>query len=76
MGNKWQEIWNRRHADEHSILTLHDLIALDGFDGGAGKIEVEDWREYVRRVAKKLNLKDGNSVYEVGCGGGGHFFTR
>ena len=74
MKNKWQEIWNRRHADELSILALHDLIALDGFDGGAGKIEVEDWREYVRRVAKKLDLKNGNSVYEVGCGG--RFFTR
>ena len=75
MENKWQEIWSRRRADEHSNLTLADLIALDGFDGGAGKVEVEDWREYVRRVAKKLALKDGNSVYEVGCGGGAFLYA-
>ena len=75
MENKWQEVWSRRHADEHLNLALHDLIALDGFDSGAGKIEVEDWREYVRRAAEKLNLTGETSVYEVGCGAGAFLYA-
>lgn len=75
MENRWKDVWSRRHADERSNLALHDLIALDGFDSGAGKIEVEDWREYARRVARKLNLNDETSVYEVGCGAGAFLYA-
>jgi len=75
MENRWRDVWSRRHADERSNLALHDLIALDGFDSGAGKIEVEDWREYARRVARKLNLNDETSVYEVGCGAGAFLYA-
>jgi len=70
MEDRWHEIWDRRNASEAAVLDLNYLIALDGFDSGAGKIEIDDWREYVRRVSDKLDLKDGNSVYEVGCGCG------
>jgi trans-aconitate methyltransferase len=75
MEDKWKEIWNRRNATEIRDIYLNDLIALDGFDTGAGKIEIDDWREYARRVSEKLNLKAGCSVYEIGCGAGAFLYA-
>ena len=66
----WQKIWNRRYPSEDRDLTLEDLIALDGFDVGAGAITVENWREYVKIMVEKLKITDGLSVFEVGCGSG------
>lgn len=75
MADRWHEIWNRRSANEGAALDLADLIALDGFDSGAGKIGIGDWREYARRVSGKIGLKGGNSVYEVGCGCGAFLYA-
>lgn len=75
MQDRWHEIWNQRNTNANSSLDLNDLIALDGFDSGAGKINIDDWREHSRRISDKLNLKDGNSVYEVGCGSGAFLYA-
>lgn len=75
MGQKWYEIWNRRNSENLDSLELKDLIALNGFDSGAGKIEEEDWREYARWVSKKLELSQSNSIFEVGCGCGAFLFA-
>lgn len=74
MENKWHQIWSRRSTSAMT-LDLKDLIALDGFDSGAGKIEVGAWRDYVRIISNKLNLKTGDSVYEVGCGCGAFLYA-
>ena len=68
--NKWHEIWNKRSSVSESTNELDALIRLDGFDSGAGKVSVEDWLENARKVANLLNVKDGYSVFEVGCGCG------
>ncbi|WP_031386693.1 class I SAM-dependent methyltransferase [Desulfonatronum thiodismutans] len=73
MTQSWREIWNKRTA--HGKLNLADLINLDGFDSGAGKIAVEDWRLYAFAMASKLGLRDGHSIYEVGCGAGAFLFA-
>ncbi len=75
MEDRWHEVWNRRNANASMALDLNDLIALDGFDSGAGKIEIDDWRKYASRVSDKLRLKDGNSVSEVGCGSGAFLYA-
>lgn len=75
MYDKWHEIWGRRNASDEINITLEDLIALDGFDSGAGKIAVEDWQEYARRITEKLNITNGKSVYEVGSGSGAFLFA-
>ena len=54
---------------------MQDLIELDGFDTGAGRIDVADWREYARGIGRLLDLSAGNSVYEVGCGAGAFLFA-
>jgi trans-aconitate methyltransferase len=69
MTQNWKAIWNKR-SSESEKLTLDNLIKLDGFDTGAGKIEPSDWRIMTSRIADKLKLENGNSIYEVGCGAG------
>jgi hypothetical protein len=67
MTQNWKEIWNRRTTASEG-LDLDALIKLDGFDTGAGHIEADDWRTYAARIAEKLGIRDGATIYEVGCG--------
>lgn len=73
--NQWQSVWEKRHRQQHQALDLSALIALDGFDSGAGRIETADWQTYAHLIADKLGLQDGQSVYEVGCGAGAFLFA-
>ncbi|QDC44349.1 class I SAM-dependent methyltransferase [Methylophilus medardicus] len=75
MSNLWQQIWEKRSLQPQHRLTLDTLIALDGFDSGAGKINLADWQEYTRRISEKLQLQSGHSVFEVGCGAGAFLFA-
>jgi trans-aconitate methyltransferase len=75
MDGKWREIWGERNASDRNNLDLKQLIDLDGFDSGAGRIEVDDWREYARRIVEKLSIANGDSVYEVGAGCGAFLFA-
>lgn len=70
MVDKWHEIWNKRNLATQSEIALIDLLALDGFDSGAGKIDLIDWKEYSLKIAQKLQLKKADTLYEVGCGSG------
>lgn len=75
MSNLWQQIWEKRTLQPQHAITLDTLIALDGFDSGAGKINLADWQEYTRRISDKLGLKSGDSVFEVGCGAGAFLYA-
>jgi SAM-dependent methyltransferase len=75
MSNLWQQIWEKRTLQPQHAITLETLISLDGFDSGAGKINLADWQEYTRRISEKLGLKAGDSVFEVGCGAGAFLFA-
>lgn len=69
----WKEIWNRRIGE--GPLDLFQLIKLNGFDRGSGRIEIDDWRIYTSLVAQKIGIKDGQRVYEVGCGSGAFLYA-
>jgi cyclopropane fatty-acyl-phospholipid synthase-like methyltransferase len=73
--NNCHDVWNRRHATNGQDLTLSDLIALDNFDAGAGRIEVDNWRQYAKIIAEKANITDGCSVFEMGCGVGAFLYA-
>jgi trans-aconitate methyltransferase len=75
MSNLWQHIWEKRSLQPQHAITLDTLIALDGFDSGAGKIALPDWQEYTRRISAKLGMQSGNSVFEVGCGAGAFLYA-
>ncbi len=70
MKNIWKKVWDSRALPVGKSIELIDLIKINGFDTGAGKIELEDWRTYAYNIVKKIGLNDGDSLYEVGCGSG------
>ncbi len=73
--NEWKEIWNRRHIETFSSNILQNLIDLDGFDSGAGKLSAEVWRHYAGEIARLIGLRKGDSVFEIGCGAGAFLFA-
>ena len=72
--SNWKEIWNRRTSNGEGV-DLDALIKLDGFDTGAGRIDVADWRTYVEHIAEKLGIRNGETVFEVGCGAGAFLYA-
>lgn len=72
--SRWPEIWGKR-ATIAEATTLADLIRLDGFDLGAGKVDEQAWNDYVAELAKRLGTVVGDSVFEVGCGCGALLFV-
>ena len=78
MTHNWHVVWNRR-GSETAGQALNDplqaLIDLDGFDSGAGRILAADWRTYANLIIQRLNVRPGQSVYEVGCGAGAFLFA-
>lgn len=73
MQDKWKEIWNRRtHLLEE--VTLDALIKADGFDGGAGQVDVDNWSNYIQDISKQIYLKDTDTIFEIGCGAGAFIY--
>jgi SAM-dependent methyltransferase len=67
---EWQAVWERKGATVVDSYDLDTLIALDGFDGGAGAMTAEQFREVARLAAQLLDLGPGMRLLEVGCGAG------
>lgn len=65
----WRSVWERKGKEAQS-LNLRELINLDGFDKGAGKMSVELWLSVALTVGRELDLKKGDFLLEVGCGSG------
>jgi ubiquinone/menaquinone biosynthesis C-methylase UbiE len=73
----WHEIWNKRSItplDQSKDISLQDLIRADGFDSGAGKVNSEDWIDYIRFISQKIDLAPGDSLFEIGCGSGAFLY--
>ena len=69
IGKKYGMI-EKKNSEVPTTNLLDFLIKLDGFDSGVGRIEVNDWRNYVQLIGNRLELTDNSSVFEVGCGSG------
>lgn len=74
LNTNWKDIWNNRTIN-HSQINLQNLINLDGFDSGAGKIKAIDWIRYTKTIIEMLHIGNGDSVYEVGCGSGALLYS-
>lgn len=72
--DKWIEIWNRRNLSGQQISTLQNLIYLDGFDSGAGKINEQDWAQYIHYIRDIIGIRETDSLFEVGCGSGAFLY--
>jgi SAM-dependent methyltransferase len=75
MNENWKGIWNKRKSADFITPDLRNLIDLDGFDSGAGRVEVEDWQRNAWSIAQHLGLLNGDSVFEVGCGAGAFLYA-
>jgi ubiquinone/menaquinone biosynthesis C-methylase UbiE len=51
-------------------VDLAKLIAIDGFDTGAGELPVDSWLSFVEETKNTLRLKREQKILEVGCGAG------
>jgi len=68
---KWKGIWERKGRElKKGDLILRDLIAMDGFDTATETMTEETWINVVEMVKRKLNLRNGDFLLEVGCGAG------
>lgn len=66
----WQAIWAKRGTSDATGVSLDALLRLDGFDSGAACIDPQHWRTYARDLAERLEIREGQSVFEIGCGAG------
>ena len=70
----WKAIWNNRTCSKSSELILQKLIYLDGFDSGAGIIDVEKWLQYIESLISEINIDKNYSIYDIGCGSGAFLY--
>lgn len=68
--NVWKKIWERKGNEASGEIELADIIAIDGFDTGAGAFSVNSWVSFVKEVQQHLNIKEKQKILEVGCGAG------
>ena len=69
----WRKVWTERVNPSDlskQVFSLGDLIALDGFDTGAGEVGEDAWTRSVHSVLLRLRARRGDSLLEVGCGAG------
>ena len=71
--NRWKEVWAKRTLSD-SCKGLQELIYADGFDSGAGKIDIGHWKDYVTFIYQKIGVKKNDSIFEVGCGCGAFLY--
>lgn len=70
--NNWKDIYNKEERLNKFILEM--LIKADGFDSPTGYFEVNDWIEYTKLHYQKCNIKESDSIFEVGSGSGAFLY--
>jgi SAM-dependent methyltransferase len=73
--NNWHKIWSKRKFTDATEGTIMEkLISVDGFDSPLGLMAEADWRNYVKMFADRTGIVSGDSLFEVGCGGGAFLY--
>lgn len=62
----WKQIWNRKTIKD--IYSLQDLINANGYESTG--LNEKTLTQYVQYIKTKMEMMEGQSVYEVGCGSG------
>jgi SAM-dependent methyltransferase len=66
----WRSVWERKGTATIDRYDHETLIALDGFDSGAGRLTSGQFRDIAAMIVRELDLKPGMRLLEVGCGAG------
>ena len=73
--SKWHQVWNSKTINENEKITLEKLIKLDGFDTGVGSYSSEEWLIMIEDFINLFDLKNGQNVYDIGCGAGAFLYS-
>ena len=73
----WKKIWNK-NAKQIKPKNLNDLLKLNGHSSATSEINRNKWRKYTNYFIKKYNIRQNQSVLEIGCGCGAflYFFSK
>lgn len=66
----WKDVWRKKGAKAPREPGPSDLMALNGYDSGAGIASYDALDDFSARVATRLDIKPGMRLLEVGCGSG------
>ncbi len=69
----WYGIWNSRSLGFAGSIQ-ESLVRANGFDSGAGEVDVNRYTEFVELFSQLINLEPYESVFEVGCGSGAFLY--
>jgi SAM-dependent methyltransferase len=73
--NNWHRVWsNRRSPEELQGSVLQRLVSIDGFDSPLGMMSEDHWSDYVAMFASRSGIRQGDSVFEIGCGAGAFLY--
>ncbi|WP_013325565.1 class I SAM-dependent methyltransferase [Gloeothece verrucosa] len=74
MSNQWKIIWNKRQISHQYDSILESLMRANGYDSKFSMISEEEWKNYIFKQGKKLNISPNDSIFEVGCGSGAFLY--
>jgi ubiquinone/menaquinone biosynthesis C-methylase UbiE len=72
--DKWRDIWVRKGVQPAEKISLMDIVAYDGHDTGGGKMSEKMWLELHASADRRLQVKAGERLLEVGCGAGAFLY--
>ena len=73
----WHDIWSAKDTDKDDCsLDMDDLLALNGYDSGADRINAKIWCDWVERLLCEIGAdKTVTKWLDVGCGSGMFLFA-
>lgn len=73
--NNWNKIWGKRNFENDlSQSLIQNLIWMNGFDSPLGSMNESDWRLFVGSLYERLNIRENESIFELGCGAGSFLY--
>ena len=71
--SSWEKVWESRKLTTHGSVQ-EQLIRANGFDSGAGEVDIDRYTHFVDSFSELINLEPDESVFEVGCGSGAFLY--
>lgn len=72
MQDRWKDIWNKSVAGQgiHESVDIKSLLEMDGFNSSGHSVNAQEFIDFILSVSAESGVAEGDSIYEVGCGGG------